>query len=102
MKTVNACKCGISEQIEVPNEDFNPPDGRPLYPATCEAFTLSDAANLNFFGFTMISTDAATPGDPSHIIKFFPQVLLFLFFTLLQHSSLWIKFNDENYNFKEI
>lgn len=64
----------MKESIQVPDEIYDPPDGRPLYPSVCEAYKLSDAPTLNFFGFTMLQPEKPTPLGPEHIIRFYPQV----------------------------
>ena len=64
----------IIEVVEPPSDVWTPPDGRPWYPATCQAYKLSDAHYLNFFGFTMLTADSGKPGEPEYIFRFNPQV----------------------------
>lgn len=64
----------LSENVEAPGDVYDPPDGRPLYRSTCQAYKLTDTPSLNFFGFTLLQPDMPTIGSPEHVIRFYPQV----------------------------
>lgn len=74
--------------VEIPDDNLNPPDGRPLYPSTCESYKLTDAVNLNFFGITGSGIDIM-PGPPEQILKFFPQVYTNTKFKLSYFIHTW-------------